>query len=111
MDTYPPYQDPYRKEGRNRFGLALTSFILGIISFFTSFMSFAIIGEFGQEASGFFDVLLALSAFVALVLLILVLTFSIISIRTTHGRAFAITGLVLGSVQILFALLLVFAVH
>lgn len=53
MDTYPPYQDPYRKEGRNRFGLALTSFILGIISFFTSFMSFAIIGEFGQEDSGF----------------------------------------------------------
>lgn len=111
MDTYPPYQDPYRKEGRNRFGLALTSFILGIISFFTSFMSFAIIGEFGQEVSGFLDVLLALIAFVAIVLLILVLTFSLISIRTTHGRAFAITGLVLGSVQILFVLILIFAVN
>ncbi|WIM38660.1 hypothetical protein PO903_18700 [Paenibacillus sp. PK4536] len=111
MDTYPPYQDPYRKEGRNRFGLALTSFILGIISFFTSFMSFAIIGEFGQEDSGFWNILLALSAFVAIVLLILVLTFSLISIRTTHGRAFAITGLVLGSVQILFVLLLIFVVN
>lgn len=107
MDTYPPYPDPYQKEGRNRFGLALTSFILGIVSFFSSLISFALIGEFGQEVSGIFDFFLVLCAITAILLLILVFVFSLLSIRTTHGRAFSITGLVLASVQVLGLLLLI----
>lgn len=85
----------------NKFGLALTSFILSCVGFFFLLILMIVSGSNNDTAIG-------MIAIMDIFLNLLALIFGLISIRTSKGKGFAIAGIATsGSIFALVVLLLV----
>ncbi|WP_017814043.1 hypothetical protein [Paenibacillus shenyangensis] len=99
---YDPLHRPDQQPGRDRFVLALTSFILSIVGLISmTSVTFALILLIvGNAEFGVMPVLSMIGLIVSFVIIILSLVFSILSLRSSRGRGFAIASLTIGLLQI-----------
>lgn len=103
---YPPHpseRNPDQHTGKDRFVMALTSFILSLIGLISmsGVVCVFIILVVANAEFGVVPMLVIIGLVVSAAIILLSLVFAILSLRSSRGRGFAMVSLTIGLLQIL----------
>ncbi|OUM86978.1 MAG: hypothetical protein BAA01_12835 [Bacillus thermozeamaize] len=94
-----------QKTNPNRFGFALTSFILGLLGILLLLVLFITVGSIQSETDSAYAAV-GMIAILSLIVNIIGIIFGALSFKTSNGKGFAIAGFVLSLVPFVSILIL-----